>query len=304
MYIILILLLLFSFASILCSSHAVTKTSIVNQLRNAFKAEKVPWWKKLLKQQPNQHQAIDSLSAGLLYHCNLCLLFKLRFMYLKWKGKIIKVNQKDYKVLYDAAAEAILISDISKVTKTLELYVEKDSSNAYAIGIHPFKVVTVGVEILNLNLPQQCYTALILHELSHVRDRTMSSIIIIVISLLNSFPGTIPLLMAYSRRNEFNADLYAAKYCGEDNVCLLLQSVYGVHPWLIRFQSSSGIILPISVLRFLYPSIMDSNSRLENVLNILSTHPSFEKRIARLNLFKKEKAQYFNFSINGKRIKK
>ena len=274
-----------------------------------------PWYKKALNWWPIRYdflpffaKQLEAYSLGYLIGSFISLG---GIKEKERKGSLLKASWYEHKELLEAVTEAIKISDISKYADKMHVYVDKeDIDNAFAVNnfLGP-STIGIGENSLKKNLPRPVLVAIILHELCHIKDLKRTTVGHAMRVVLMTLPfhtlGPIPLLLSaivpntlsYRRQNEFEADLYAATYVGSDNVILMLQDAGGVPTWLIKSQHACGILLPLSLLSFIYPKLADSKDDdvAKKVSEYFATHPSLKKRIERLEQFEKERS---NFSIN------
>lgn len=251
---------------------------------------------------------------GMVLYFSACLFAKLYINALLRKKIIVKASRVYHNDLIDALVEAVRISDFSKHIKTIEIFVENESRNAFTVSVYfSGAKIVVGSKILDLHLPKDLLVSLILHEASHIRDRHKHALVTsldggfhfqVFTDLVNwciDVKRGIPpqyflsepidlILSNHRRQNEHAADLYAATSIGEDNVILMLQAVHGISPWLVHFQYSTGFIIPFKMLSWLYPKNSWDNP--EKPFLSDDSHPSLKKRIERLQLYKKERENY------------
>lgn len=229
---------------------------------------------------------------------------------LESNGSIEKASRNRHKELLAAVDEAIYISDISKYTDELQVFVDKRkdiADNAYAINLLTVSSIGIGENILLKKLPKSLLVSLILHEFSHIRDNKKNIFVDIIQFALSSVSTSLsfafflscllkPATLAYRRNNEFEADLYAATFVGSDDVILLLQALGGIPLWLVKLQHSYGFIIPVSKLSKFHTNFNDPKNDVNKIEVLLSTHPSLKKRIERLQRYEKERR---NLSINS-----
>lgn len=273
--------------------------------------ENDPWYKKALNWWPNRYDFLPFFAKELEEYYLLYLIGSFiileRIKVKERKGSLLKASWNEHKELLEAVTEAIKISDISKYTDKMQVFVDKEKiNNAFALNnlIGP-STIGIGENTLEKNLPRSVLIALILHELCHIKDLKRTALGHAMRVVLMTLPlGPIPLLLnaivpnslSYRRQNEFEADLYAATYVGSDNVILMLQAFGGVPTWLIKFQHSFGTVLPLLLLSSIFPAFADpKNNVVEKFNEYIATHPSLKKRIERLEQFEKKRSK---FSIN------
>jgi len=186
------------------------------------------------------------------------------------------------------------------------------------------QVLLVSTEMLELidDMPVELTAALLAHEFGHFRKHhgaVMSVFFTVIGTIYDSvaislFPRVSPDLMFFvglfasleagtlrwlSRRNEYEADAYAAAALGENNLILLFQKLSGVPLSLVKVQHALGLILIPSRLFRHQDRKLPFLARMRHFCRSGEwiprsggkTHPSLENRMLRLHQLKKERRE-------------
>jgi heat shock protein HtpX len=250
---------------------------------------------------------------------NVMLIFIGGFMFLQyfmsdklvlWSMKARIVSESEEPKLHETITRLCAIADLPKPKVAV---VQSSVPNAFATGRSPGKAVVAVTTGIMHTLNQSELEAVLAHELSHVKNRDvmvmtiasfLSTVAFFLVRYLLYFGGgrrdrdsggimgvwfvlvlvwiiSLMLIRTLSRYREFSADRGAALITGTpSHLASALMKISGIMPRIPKddLRKVEGMNA-----FFIIPAISGSS-----LMNLFSTHPTVEKRIAALENLEKE----------------